>query len=189
MPAETMIDHVRRAVEGFRTGGDADLRTARRRTLRLLELEDSAFDRRHYEPGHITASGLVLSPDRRHVLLVYHRRLGRWLQPGGHVEMSDAHVAAAAMREVFEETGVVTRHDEEPEVVGVNVHEIPASGGEPAHLHHDVVWRFVAANVQLGSTREHQRTVWCGIRELDRYQADASVQRSLQRALRTARIA
>ncbi|HYN29798.1 MAG TPA: NUDIX domain-containing protein [Dermatophilaceae bacterium] len=58
------------------------------------------------DPRHLTASCLVLSADRRAVLLVLHRRAGRWLQPGGHVEAVDTGLRGAALREATEETGV-----------------------------------------------------------------------------------
>ncbi len=57
-------------------------------------------------PAHVTASALVLDPARRQVLLVHHAKLGRWVQPGGHVDATDAGLAAAALREAREETGV-----------------------------------------------------------------------------------
>ena len=63
------------------------------------------FDRRNFE-GHITASGIVWNPADGRILLLYHRGLQRWLQPGGHVEASDASIFAAAQREVREETGL-----------------------------------------------------------------------------------
>jgi len=181
--AVRLIDELRRAVEEFDPKGHRDVRLARRRTLRLLKLATSALDRRHYDPGHVTASGIVLSPDQRDMLLVYHRRLDRWLQPGGHVERTDRSIAGAAMREVFEETGVVTRHDVVPRMVGISVHQIPQSSREPAHLHHDIVWRFVAANTRLGTNGERQRAVWCRMDELERYDADAPLLRSVKRAL------
>src|SRR5947209_18930392 len=73
--------------------------------LALLECSPAPFSREQFTPGHITCTGLVLAPDGERVLLVHHRRLDRWLLPGGHVEPSDAAIADAARRWVVEETG------------------------------------------------------------------------------------
>lgn len=62
--------------------------------------------RRDHAPAHLTASAVVLEPTGRQVLLVLHRKVGRWLQPGGHVDEGDHSLAAAALREATEETGV-----------------------------------------------------------------------------------
>ena len=56
---------------------------------RLLEKGQDALWSDHFYPGHITASGFVLSPERHHVLMIFHHKLQRWLQPGGHLEKSD----------------------------------------------------------------------------------------------------
>src|SRR5215813_96805 len=74
----------------------------------LLDCSPDPFSRDQFTPGHITTSGLVFSQDRDRILIVHHRRLERWLLPGGHVEPSDPSVEAAAAREVFEETGIHT---------------------------------------------------------------------------------
>ncbi|GAB2810776.1 NUDIX hydrolase [Actinocorallia aurea] len=57
-------------------------------------------------PGHLTASTLVLSADRSQVLLTLHAKLKMWLQMGGHCESGDATLAAAALREATEESGI-----------------------------------------------------------------------------------
>lgn len=56
--------------------------------------------------GHITASALVIDPERGRALLTLHRKLRMWLQMGGHCEPVDATLAEAALREGREESGI-----------------------------------------------------------------------------------
>ena len=74
--------------------------------LDLIENHGDPFSRSRFDPGHFTVSALVLPPDGSSLLMIFHTKLGRWLQPGGHVEPSDADLQAAARREVVEETGL-----------------------------------------------------------------------------------
>jgi 8-oxo-dGTP pyrophosphatase MutT (NUDIX family) len=115
-------------------------------------------------PGHVTGSAWILSSDRRRVLLVRHRKLGRWLQPGGHAD-GDPDVLAVALREAREETGL-ERLALLPGALGsvpldVDVHEIPARPGEPAHLHHDVRFLLIAEPGQmLRRSKESEDVAW-----------------------------
>lgn len=72
----------------------------------LLDEDGPALLTRQAAPSHVTASAIVLSPDIRHTCLVLHGRIGRWVQPGGHLEPDDMTLASAAAREVEEETGL-----------------------------------------------------------------------------------
>jgi 8-oxo-dGTP pyrophosphatase MutT (NUDIX family) len=56
--------------------------------------------------GHITASALVVDPHSGRVLLTLHRKLGKWLQTGGHCEPEDTTLARSALREATEESGI-----------------------------------------------------------------------------------
>lgn len=177
------VADAQRLVAAFDPGADVVLARSRERVLTLLDGSPAPFSRHQYDPGHVTASGVVLSPDGGQVLLVFHRRLGRWLQPGGHIEASDPTVVAAARREILEETSVALDQDAPPVVVGIDVHDIPATVDEPRHLHHDVTFLFLAAQTALRSA-DPQRVVWCPVGELGGYAVDEALRRSVERAVR-----
>lgn len=92
-------------------------------------------------PLHVTCAAVAVTPDRR-VLQVLHNRLDLWLPPGGHIETADTSLAATALREMAEETGVdpssVTAVSDEP--FDIAAHRIPErlDKGEPAHIHYDL---------------------------------------------------
>jgi 8-oxo-dGTP pyrophosphatase MutT (NUDIX family) len=96
--------------------------------------------------GHLTGSGFVLDAARERILLLHHRKLDRWLQPGGHGE-GETDPRRVALREIEEETGLGAGDlapfpDER--LLDVDVHLIPARAGEPAHPHLDLRYGFVA---------------------------------------------
>ena len=171
-------------VKSFEPLGNPRHERGRELTLELLRRSSDPFDRVDYEPGHITASAVVFSPDRAQVLLVFHNRLQLWLQPGGHVERSDPDVLATAHREVGEETGAALYPPNDPHLVGVDVHEIPPARGEPRHLHHDLVFRLVARSEKVQVSSESRSVVWCPVQDLSDYQADDALRGVVDRALR-----
>jgi 8-oxo-dGTP pyrophosphatase MutT (NUDIX family) len=85
---------------------------------------------------HLTASAFVFSS--RGVLLHRHRRLGIWVQPGGHVDAGES-VLEACVREVREETGLEAAHLDPPRLFHVDVHP-----GPRGHTHYDLRYVLVA---------------------------------------------
>ena len=166
-------------VEAFDARGDERARASALQIARLLRESIAPFARTTYEPGHVTASAVVLTPDARSVLLVYHERFERWLQPGGHIEPTDRSVVEAAQREVLEETGIAV-HALDPPLVSVDVHHIPPARGEPQHLHHDLMFRFTLD----AAVEPAQRTnaLWCSLAQLDRYGVDGALRSGVARA-------
>jgi len=143
-------------------------------------------------PGHITGSAWVLSHDRGKCLLLHHAKLNRWLQPGGHAD-GDGDVAAVALREVREETGLtrleLVREEGLLTPLDVDVHRIPArlddAGNvvEDAHEHHDIRFLIVAAAGQnLVRSNESNDLRWFGRDDLPRVTHEESVLRMLRKA-------
>jgi 8-oxo-dGTP pyrophosphatase MutT (NUDIX family) len=90
---------------------------------------------------HLTASALIVSPERDRVLLTLHRRIGRWLQTGGHIEPDDRDLRAAALREATEESGL--GGIELGEILLLSRHEVSCGPVRPCY-HLDVQFLAVA---------------------------------------------
>jgi 8-oxo-dGTP pyrophosphatase MutT (NUDIX family) len=161
---------------------DAQEATDLARILDFIARHDDPFDRRIGE-GHLTGSALVVSADGRHVVLLYHRKLDLWLQPGGHAEPGERAGDAVALREALEETGIagLALHPTAPRPLDIDVHDIPARPGEPAHEHLDLRYLVVApAGAVLAPPEgESQRIRWFPWEELGALDLDPGLVRAL----------
>ena len=111
--------------------------------LRDVPHIDDPFDE---EAGlvHVTASAIVVSDAGDKVALHLHKRLGMWLQPGGHIEKGED-PSAAAVREATEELGIAVRHHgDRPALLHIDVHP-----GPKGHTHHDVRFLLRAPEVPM----------------------------------------
>lgn len=127
-----------RAVLAAREPVDEREAASIRRMLVELERLERPFDP-DADPVHVTASAVVVGP--RGALLHLHKRLGLWLQVGGHVDDGEP-LPAAALREAEEETGLALAHPADAaRVVSVDVH----AGGR-GHTHLDVRYLLLAGD-------------------------------------------
>jgi 8-oxo-dGTP pyrophosphatase MutT (NUDIX family) len=182
--AGLIASHVIRIVEEFAPGGDGEALKSRDLTLGLLSWSPQPFSRMTYTPGHVTCTGVVLGPERDRVLLVHHRRLNRWLLPGGHCEAGDLTIDSVAQREVVEETGVRLA-GKQGRLVNIDVHPIPGNGNEPLHLHHDLIFAFEAESLETECSAESRAVAWCGLEEFDRYDLPNPIRRAVEAARMT----
>lgn len=117
-------------------------------------------DRRNFR-GHIAGDALVLSPDLKKILFIFHKRSGRWQQPGGHWDPEDEGPWVTAEREAFEETGVeigrrINMTDDERVPLHIITGPVYPSEAkkEPHHWHHDFRYGFIAKNENLGKIQD-----------------------------------
>ena len=93
----------------------------------------------HADPTHVTASGIVVGP--RGTVLHLHKRLGIWMQPGGHIDEGES-PDVAARREATEELGLTVDHPATgPRLIHLDVHDAALG-----HRHLDLRYLLIAGD-------------------------------------------
>jgi 8-oxo-dGTP pyrophosphatase MutT (NUDIX family) len=110
---------------------------AKARFLSELERLRDPYDE-DADPTHVTASAIVVGT--RGTVLHLHKRLGRWMQPGGHIDPGET-PPEAALREAVEELGLPVEHPEGgPRLIHLDVHEAALG-----HTHLDLRYLLLAS--------------------------------------------
>lgn len=155
-----------------------------------LETVNSFFDllkhpnayQRDHLPGHVTGSAWVVNEPRSKVLLLHHRKLNRWLQPGGHAD-GDENILSVALRELQEETGIRNVKQISPGIFDLDIHPIPARKDFPNHFHFDVRFCFEADEIEkIMESEESLEVKWISIEELHLFTDNASVYRMAEKS-------
>lgn len=161
------------------------------RIVDLAESRPDCFDRT-CRPGHLTGSAWVVSADGERHLLMLHRKLGKWLQPGGHAD-GQIDLEAVARREAEEETGLSGLKTVADDIgltpLDVDVHDIPARFDpegtliDDGHEHHDIRFLFQATEGEnLVINDESHELRWCPPAEVRTLTSEPSVLRLLEKA-------
>jgi 8-oxo-dGTP pyrophosphatase MutT (NUDIX family) len=122
---------------------------------------------RELAAGHLTTSAWLVDAEGRRALLLHHRKLDRWLQPGGHAD-GNTDLSASALREAEEETGIEGL-EVEPDIFDLDRHRIPGRAHEAEHWHYDV--RYVVrapTDAHAVINHESRAMAWRSIADLDR---------------------
>lgn len=114
--------------------------------------EAELFNRKNFI-GHFTSSIFLLCPKEKKILLIEHKILKKFLQPGGHIEIQDNNPLDAALRELYEETKLSREQvlyrplDITNKLVPIHIssHYIPENQKkkELGHYHHDLEYLFI----------------------------------------------
>jgi 8-oxo-dGTP pyrophosphatase MutT (NUDIX family) len=157
----------------------------------LIENAADCFERT-CRPGHVTGSAWILTQDHTRCLLLHHRKLDCWLQPGGHAD-GQAEIEQVALREAQEESGLTQLElDGNPEdlvPLDIDVHVIPArldaagNIAEDRHEHHDIRFLVVAsADQELVLSEESNDLRWFSCQEVFEVTDEESVLRMMRKA-------
>jgi len=161
-PSPALADDVARAVASV-AGQDAEERYERLAWTSLLRTAGPGLLTRQHAPMHITASAAVLDPTGEQTCLVLHHKLGLWVQPGGHLEQGDPSLAAAAAREVAEETGLSGQVQRVPAML--SRHRAPCAPGV-VDWHLDVQFLLITPRTPPRPSDETPSVAWWPVGEL-----------------------
>ena len=179
-PRAALIDSLRQ-----HEPADGEEARDRDRIVAFVLRHERPFDRAIRE-GHLTGSAITVSADGSLVLLLHHRKLDRWLQPGGHGDPGETTGEQVALREALEESGIagLALHETAPRPLDVDVHDIPARGDEPAHEHLDLRYLVVAPTgaVVAPDLAELHEIRWVAWDETDALDPDHGLRRALAKA-------
>jgi len=139
-------------------------RAIAQRMLQFVLSTPNCFERSH-AAGHITGSAWLLNPAGDKVLLTLHRKLCKWLQPGGHAD-GDFDILRVSLREAEEESGIAGIVPVSGDIYDVDIHSIPARPGEPQHLHYDVRYLLRAPHENFVVSAESLCLAWVRFEEL-----------------------
>ena len=146
------------------------------RYLEFVQRQARCFERSLLE-GHATGSAWLLDSTGERVLLTHHKKLNRWLQPGGHAD-GEPDLLKVAMREALEESGLRGIRCVAETLFDLDIHPIPARLNEPAHLHYDC--RFLLQSKgpdEFTVSAESHDLAWVPIDSLGDYTDEESVLR------------
>lgn len=153
-----------------------------RRSVDYIEQHEDCFYR-ELMPAHVTGSAWVVNPDRSRVLMMHHKKLNQWFQPGGHAD-GDADIVRVALKETEEETGINAEHIKlvDGSIFDVDIHTIAPYGNDPEHRHIDVRFLLeVDDSLAVPGNDESHDVLWIDLLAVSHYNRNRSTYRMLEK--------
>ena len=136
-----------------------------KRYIDFVKNTPTAFDRTHLA-GHVTGSAWLMDTSLSRVLMTHHKKLGKWLQLGGHSD-GNSDTLEVSLREAREESGFQNIIALSKNIMGLDIHEIPARGHEPTHFHYDATFTLqVVGNEKFIVSEESHDLAWVKIEDI-----------------------
>lgn len=149
-------------------------------TIDFVQQNPDCFER-WLTIGHITGSAWIVDNSHKHVLLMHHRKLDRWFQPGGHAD-GDPDIQQVALKEAQEETGLTDIQAVDSKLFDIDIHLIPANSKDTAHLHYDIRFLMQAdRNEPLKINSESKNLAWVLLEDVYRYNDSESIMRMVKK--------
>lgn len=155
------------------------------RAIAFIELHADCFYRELW-PMHVTGSTWVVNPKRDKVLLLHHKKLNQWFQPGGHAD-GDHDILRVALKETHEETGIDAQHIRlvSNAIFDVDIHTIHAHAHDPRHEHIDI--RFLIEiddTLPVPGNDESHDIRWADLYEAPHFNNNRSTYRMIEKTRR-----
>jgi len=151
--------------------------------LKFLDEETGYFLRNNYN-GHFTGSAWIVSPDKSSILMTHHKKLGKWIQLGGHAD-GENDLLKVALREAKEESGIQQFKVLSEEIFDLDIHEIPQLNSELRHLHYDVRFLLEAdpGGEAVITSNESHDVSWIPLADVSKLNAEESIKRMIKKTV------
>lgn len=149
--------------------------------LSFIENHTNHFSRTNHH-GHFTGSAWIINPDKTKILMTHHKKIGKWLQLGGHAD-GESDLLKVSQREAVEESGINNFVTISNEIFDMDIHEIPPIGSDPKHLHYDIRFLLQADpdKESLIISNESHDVAWIPLDQIAHYNSEQSIMRMVDK--------
>jgi 8-oxo-dGTP pyrophosphatase MutT (NUDIX family) len=176
----SVLDKIISHIEAHRAFDHAEA-SAKAQTLAFIRAHPDCLHRSCLQ-GHLTASAWILSSDLQAAVLLHHKKLDRWFQPGGHVD-GNPNLLESALREAAEETGLQVSdfNFASRTIFDIDAHTIPARPNEPKHTHFDIRYALTVDYQELPGNAESHDVRFVSLAQVRLFNNTSSVVRLVRK--------